>query len=150
LEDEQKCRECNERGRALLAENKAREAYAELRKGMLGTEESYYSRLLSSHFKRNLERFCTQRNIDEYEDKVNYYVEEIRKVLLLPDYVSLTKALSDLVREAKEAGNRSEAIRFQKELMFFIILQGDFDGELEKRISDNMQELCRVTGWDQW
>jgi hypothetical protein len=157
LEARQKCLKCNEQGRVYLYERKnPREAYAELQKGMLGDGESPYSQLVTGYFKYCLENFCAQRSTVDYADKFNFYVKDLRRWVLMPDYPLLKAALENLVRGAKEAKIWSEAIRFQKELIFFVILegtqndhfeepiQGDCYGPLEERISKGVEELCNL------
>jgi hypothetical protein len=155
--ESQECLKCNECGRSYLTEkNNSREAYKELRKGMLGTGQRQYSRLLTQYFEECLDLFCNHERVEEYGKKFAFYVKEIRNRILAPEYFLLRKALFDLIRQAKEAGDLRAAIRLQKELIFLVMIEatgkeypGDSiqkipDVRVEARIYNHVQELRRL------
>jgi hypothetical protein len=102
-----------------------------LLEGVVGTEESVYSRLLAQNL-------CAQTRISGWTDNADFYVEEIREWDMEPDCASLRMALSELVRESERAGRTTDALRFQKDLIFFAILEGtpnrDFGEPVEEWI----------------
>jgi hypothetical protein len=153
-EDRQKCEECNKRGSAELFEKgNTREAYVQLQKGMLGTEESKFSKLLTLYFRECLEYFCAHEIDEGFVDNFNLYMEDMNEVVLVPRYYHLRKAISNLIREAKKAGCISEAIRLRKEMIFFTLLEGpqndhlreqgdgDYYLDLERRLENHIRRL---------
>jgi hypothetical protein len=145
---------CLKRGYNWLWQQRTpRRAYSYLKMGMLGTGESAYSKLLTGYFKECLNDFCASERIEDSVDKLTSYIDKIRKVMIFPDYYSLRIALSDLIQRETWAGNFPAAIRFQKEAIFFTMLEGtnsdfytnhprgDYNLPLEKRISNGIQNL---------
>jgi hypothetical protein len=120
---------------------------------MLGDGESEYSKLLIQYFDELLERFCAYDEVDDYVEKFRSDIDAIKKIVIFPKYFHLRKALQTLVAESLRIGSLSEAIRFQKEEIFFVILEGtdndktgdevhgDYCLPLESRISTKIQEL---------
>jgi hypothetical protein len=123
---------------------------------MLGTGESNWSRTLTECFRETLERFCAQARVEMYVDKYNENIATIRRRAIRPDYGLLKIALSDLVEESKKAGRMLDAIRFQKELVFVIHIEGsqndhgrgqndeDFYSPLDERIFNALRKLCSL------
>jgi hypothetical protein len=153
-EDGYKCLDCNERGCAYLSnERNPQEAYIQLKMGVLGTGESEHSKLVTQYFNECLDRFCGQEKIEDSVNELDSIIGQIREVVIVPEYDHLRTALSAVICESRKAGRLSEAIRFQREAIFFTILEGtesDFLGEeghveycepLERRISNGIQEL---------
>jgi hypothetical protein len=129
LEERKKCLQCNERGRACMKKD-FREAYAEFKKGMLGTGESEYSQLLTKYFNECLEIFCEQEELEGVFLKFYFYVGEIRARVLVPEYGCMRRVLLELIERSKKEGNRTEAIRLQKERIFVIMLGPQEEGQL--------------------
>jgi hypothetical protein len=157
FKDTYKCLDCNERGFAAYArDGDLACAYVEFQRGMLGTGESAYSKLLTQYFNECLSSFCRHENIEENIDKFKDYISEIRKNVINPEYNAMRLLLSDLVRESKKRGDLSEAIRFQKEAIFFIMLEdtendflgrrppGDYRLPVERRVAKGMRELQKL------
>jgi hypothetical protein len=146
-EDTKKCLKCNELGRYYLYEAKdLGKAYVELRKGVLGTGESDFSLWMTNLFNMVLERFCAEDTIDRDSNDLNFYLYEIRSNAVEPDYRLLRETLANLVSESEKAGRISDAIRFEKELIFFIILEGTPDKDLfcnghDRQISEGKEKL---------
>jgi hypothetical protein len=156
-EDGYKCLKCNEQGSAeLLEKGNPREAYVQLQKGMLGTGESNYSKFLTHYFRECLEYFCAHEIDKDFVDDFKLYIDGINEVVLMPRYYHLRKAISNLIREAREVGCISEAIRLRKEMIFFTLLEGprndflggltdgDYHFELERRLENHMRRLRRL------
>jgi hypothetical protein len=153
--DGYKCLRCNEQGRVELFQNKnPQEAYTQFKKGMLGTGESEYSILLTQHFNECLEEFCKHEIVDDYIDKFNVRISEIKKIVICPDYYPIRIALSDLIHESEEKGDLFKNVSFYKEMIFFIMLEDtqndyisgdeghrDYYLSLEKRVSKNVRKL---------
>jgi hypothetical protein len=119
------CMKCNARGRNLLFENdRPEEAYVEFQKGMLGTGETRYSALLTQYFNECLEIFSQRVEVNHDVEKFQFYVNEIRKRVFWPKYGSMKLALRRLVWRSKEADDLDAAVRFQKQLLFIILLEG--------------------------
>jgi hypothetical protein len=62
----------------LCESNNPRSAYAELRKGMLGTGESQYSQLLTKYFDQCLEKLCAHQEAGDYAHKFACDLNDIR------------------------------------------------------------------------
>jgi hypothetical protein len=110
--------------------------------------------LLTQFFDECLSDFCENEKIEDSVNKFNPYVREIRKILILPQFYGLRIALSRLISELRKAGRLSEAVRFQKEEIFFMMLEGtqndmvgeeepyrDYGVPLEKRIASGIQRV---------
>jgi hypothetical protein len=125
---------------------------------MLGTGESEYSRLLTEYFNECLEIFCSHEEVNDYVHKFDFYIDRIRTAALMPDYGLLKFGLSKMVEESKRAGKMQEAVRFQKELIFFVLLEGpesdgpgararsDFHMPREDQVSGCVKQLCELMG----
>jgi hypothetical protein len=153
LEEGYKCLDCNRRGCTVLRKTKnLQEAYNQFKMGMLGTGESDYSKLMTQYFNECLENFCAQGKIEDSVDKFKLYVNEISKRAMIPEYSLLRKVLSELVQESRKARRTSEAIQFQKEEIFFTMLEGSRNDDLgedceqyclplEGRIAEGIEKL---------
>jgi hypothetical protein len=152
--DGYKCSTFNERGSVELFENRnPREAYYRFQKGMLGTGESEYSKALTHYFRECLEHFCSYERVEDYLGHFNMYLDELGERALIPRYYFMRISLSRLTGESREAGCISEAIRFQKEMIFFILLEGpqnehidehcclDYYMPFKVRLEKSIQEL---------
>jgi hypothetical protein len=152
-EDGRKCMKCNVRGRGYLKDwISSRDAYVDLQKGMLGTGESEYSRLLTQYYKECLENFCAYEKVEDCADKFDFYINEIRKRVIFPDYPVLKLVLSHMAIEAELRAQATDAIRLRRELIFVTMLQGrqnnrrgepiprSFCVPLEAEISNSMEE----------
>jgi hypothetical protein len=119
---------CNERARYYLDGTRPPKcAYNDLRQGMLGIGESEYSRTLTQYYNECLENFCAYEKVEECAEKFDFYINEIRKRVLLPDYPLLKRVLLDLIWKAEVTGNSAKAIRFKRELIFVTLLEGKED-----------------------
>jgi hypothetical protein len=91
---------------------------------MLGTGEGEDSRLLTEYYNKCLENLCGYEKVENYADRFNFHISEIRKMVLLPDCPLLKVVLSSLVREARVTGHCTDAIRFRRELVFVTMPEG--------------------------
>jgi hypothetical protein len=145
---------CNER--AQLYRDRSRrvlDAYHDLRQGLLGIGKSEYSRTLTQYYNECLENFCAYEKVEECAEKFDFYINEIRKRVLLPDYPLLKVVLSNMVWEAEVTGHCTDAIRFGRELIFVTKLEGrqapiprSFFVPLDAEISNSMEEACSPIG----
>jgi hypothetical protein len=149
---------CNSQTAAGLRGNNSREAYNQYKKGMLRTGESEYSILLTEYFNDCFAKFGAQEDVENSYSKSNLYISKHIEIVILPKYYFMRIALYEVIRELKQAGRISDAAEFQKEAIFLIMLegtendcfgaQGDEDHylRLERRISNNIQELRKLKG----
>jgi hypothetical protein len=131
-------------------------AYILFQTALLGTGESEYSKCLTHYFRECLEDFCAHEITESYVDNFNLYIDDLIRMTISPEYWCLHQALSCLIREARDAGCWSEAIRLQKEMIFFTLLEGpqpshiaehgggDYHLPLEKRLEKGIRALRRL------
>jgi hypothetical protein len=155
FEDGHKCLRCNEQGRVELFQHKnPQEAYMHFKEGMLGTGESEYSRLLPQYFNEGLENFHAYERIDEsIIDQFKEDIDVLGKISIAPAYDCIRYAINDLIREAHDL---QKTVRLQKEMIFFIMLEGDRndyrchddDGDyccpFAARLRENMKKLTSL------
>jgi hypothetical protein len=91
---------------------------------MLGTGESEYSRLLTQYYNECLGNFCAYEKADDCADKFDFYINEIRKRVIFPDYPLLKRVLSSLALEEEVTAQSTDDIRFRRELIFVTMLEG--------------------------
>jgi hypothetical protein len=162
-EDGYKCVSCNQRGHVFLCkERNLLEAYIQFKNGMLGTGQSDYSKSLTQYFNECLNSFCAHDDIANHIHEFDQCISEIRKIVISPEYQCLRFTLSALVCESREKEDLLGAIRFQKEGIFFIMLEGtendilgpevcgNYNSPVERRIWLAIQELDGlVKAWDE-
>jgi hypothetical protein len=102
-------------------------AYDDLHQGMLGIGESEYSRTLTQYYNECLAIFCAYEKVEECAEKFDFYINEIRKKVLLPDYPLLKRVLRGLIWEAELRERTTKALRFKRELIFVTLLEGKED-----------------------
>jgi hypothetical protein len=131
-----------------------KDAYRQLKKGMLGNGENDYSKLLTQYFEECLENFCKFLAVNDSVEKFKSWIDDLSRVVILPEYSLLRLVLSDLIQKSITDGNVTETIELQKEAIFLIMLEGtqndqfgevsgylDYDMSLERRISKDITKL---------
>jgi hypothetical protein len=120
------------------------DAYFHFKKAICGSGTSEYSKVLTNYINECIEAFCSHKTIDvNLMKKFESHARRIERYAILGYFNTIISTLEGCV-SLEKINDRSKTIRFQKEKLFWMLLdeKDPHDLPLDYRIKRELEALC--------